>query len=175
MYLSKTFYLAILLINKMIGPKRRPEILVNFNQLTLHSNPEAQDSSIHCGTNLKFCASESHLTYPVCILCWLLFRPGMAGWGTKNKPEHGVHPVWVNTFDSIFSASWSTCRHASTRCAQTGLKYHQLHWISVQYFWSAPDNSYLFNVQVSCCKTNRAHCYWTNHNTLYLISLTDTP
>jgi hypothetical protein len=28
----------------------------------------------------------------------------------------------------------------------------------VQYFWSVPDDSYLFNVQVSCCKIDCAHC-----------------
>jgi hypothetical protein len=137
---------------QMTGPTRHPETLVNFNQLMLHSNPEAQDSSIHCSTILKFCETESHLAYPVCILCWLLFRPGMDGWWNINKPECGVDPVWVNTLDSILSASWSQYRRASTRCTQTGLKYHQLHWISVQYCWSVPDNSYLFNVQVSCCK-----------------------
>ena len=136
----------------MIGPTRHPGTLVNFNQLKLHSNPEAEDSSLHCGTMLKCCATESHLTYPVCILYWLLFRPGMAGWWNINKPEHGVDPVWVNSPDSILSASWSQSRHANTRCTQTGLKYHQLHWISVQYYWSVPDDSYLFNVQVSCFK-----------------------
>jgi hypothetical protein len=33
------------------------------------SNPEARDSSIHCGTILKFCATESNLTYPICAYC----------------------------------------------------------------------------------------------------------
>jgi hypothetical protein len=39
---------------------------MNFNQLTLHNNPEASDTNMHGGRSLKFCATKSDLGYLKC-------------------------------------------------------------------------------------------------------------